>query len=223
MKNNFPQMTVSILNSDLLEIKKTLKILDNCGIKFLHLDIMDGNFVPNLTFGPLMIDSIRKNTEFILDTHLMVNCPQKTLQQYIDCGSDIITIHYESLKKSDIINLIRSIKKQNRLAGISIKPKTSPLKILEYMKYIDLVLIMTVEPGFGGQKIIKECLSKIDFFRIYKKEKKLNFIISADGGINEKNVCEIVSRGCDLPVIGSAIFSKKDIKSKIKYFKTLIK
>jgi ribulose-phosphate 3-epimerase len=223
MKNNFPQLSVSILNSDMSNLTKTLNLLQKLDIKYVHLDVMDGNFVPNLTFGPAVIKSIRSKTKCILDTHLMIQSPQKTITQYFDAGCDIITFHYESLKESDIFKLIKLIKKHNKLVGISIKPPTSPTKIVKYLNYLDLVLVMTVSPGFGGQKIITSCIKKIQILKNLRDKKGYKYIISADGGINEKNVVEIIKKGCDLPVIGSAIFCSKDIDVKIKFLQSLIK
>ena len=223
MKSNFPQLSVSILNSDFTNLNKTLKLLQRLKIKYVHLDIMDGNFVKNLTFGPPIIKSIRSKTNCILDTHLMINSPQKSIEQYFDSGADIITFHYESLKEKNINELISLVKRNKRLVGISIKPSTPPTKIIKYLKQIDLVLVMTVMPGFGGQKIINSCIKKICFFEDYRQKNNLSYIISADGGINEKNIVDIVRNGCDLPVVGNAIFGSNNVVSKIKLLQTLIK
>lgn len=228
MRNIFPQITVSILNSNLVEIGSTIDILATTKIKYLHLDVMDGNFVPNLTFGSAVIKDIRrylneKGLKFVLDTHLMISNPQKMFKEYISAGSDIITFHIETLNKKEIVKTISEIKKNKKLVGLSIKPRTEVRKLIPYLKFLDIVLVMTVEPGFGGQKIIDKCISKIDFLRKFREEKKLRYIISADGGINEKNFAYIVKKGCDLPVVGSAIFKTKDIVGKVKFFQSLIK
>jgi len=218
-----PTISVSLLNCDLANLKNIVKKLESLDINVLHLDIMDGSFVPNLTFGPPLIKCLRKYTKCFFDVHLMIEQPQKSVQQYINAGAELVVFHYEALDEQKIQNLIFKIKNNNIFCGISIKPKTEVPKIYPYLKYLDLVLVMTVEPGFGGQKILTECVSKIKLLDEYRKKEKLQFLISADGGINENNIREIIKLGCDLPVVGNAIFSVKNFGQKVKIFQSLTK
>ena len=218
-----PTISVSLLNSDLANLRNIVKKLESLGVQILHLDVMDGNFVPNLTFGPPVIKCLRKHTECFFDVHLMIQQPQKSLQHYIDAGADLVVFHYEALSEEEIKDLIFKIKSKNVFCGISIKPKTEVKKIFPFLEYLDLVLVMTVEPGFGGQKILSECVSKVKLIDGYRKRKKLQFLISADGGINENNIREIIKLGCDLPVVGNAIFGVKNFSQKIKIFQSLTK
>ncbi|MFN3550375.1 MAG: ribulose-phosphate 3-epimerase [Endomicrobiia bacterium] len=218
-----PKISVSILNSDLADLKNVVHKLESAGIEVLHLDIMDGHFVDNLTFGPQVVKSLRKHTRCFFDVHLMIENPQKTIKEYIHAGSDLIVFHYESLNKNEIEKLIFEIKQNNIFCGISIKPKTDVKKIINYLKFLDLVLIMTVEPGFGGQKILVDCINKIKILNKYRRENNLDFLISSDGGINEENIKEIILLGCDLPVVGNAIFKHKNFVSKTKYILSLTK
>lgn len=218
-----PKISVSLLNSDLANLKNVVFKLESAKVKVLHLDVMDGHFVPNLTFGPPVIKALRKYTKCFFDVHLMIEKPQKSFKDYIDAGADLIVFHYESLDEKEIEGLIFEIKKNNIFCGISIKPKTDIKKILSYLKMIDLVLVMTVEPGFGGQRILVDCLDKIKFLKEYRKNNNLDFLISSDGGINKENIKEVISLGCDLPVIGNAIFKYKNFVSNTKFFQSLTK
>ncbi len=220
---NLPTVSVSLLNSDLANLKNIVEKLESLNVQVLHLDVMDGNFVPNLTFGPPVIKCLRKYTKCFFDVHLMIEQPQKSVQEYIDGGANLVVFHYETLSKEEIKNLIFEIKKNNIFCGISIKPKTEVKEICQYLEYLDLVLVMTVEPGFGGQKILIECVSKIKLLDEYRKKEKLRFLISADGGINENNIREIIKLGCDLPVVGNAIFGSKNFQKRVKLFQSLTK
>ncbi len=219
-----PQVSVSVLNSDLAKLADTVVKLNTVGIKVVHLDIMDGNFVPNISFGPSVVASLRKYTKCFFDVHLMIAKPQKSYLEYINAGADLIVFHYEAVKKqAEICQLIRKIKTKGKFCGISIKPKTGVNRILPYLHLVDVVLVMTVEPGFGGQKIIMQCLDKICLLKRYREQRNLNFLISCDGGINEDNIVKVIQLGCDLPVVGSAIFNNKNFVKKTKFFYLLTK
>jgi ribulose-phosphate 3-epimerase len=218
-----PKISVSILNSDLTNLKEVVRKLEQAGITILHLDIMDGNFVPNLTFGPPVIKLLRNYTKCFFDVHLMVKNPDTTYLWYINAGADLVVFHYEAVNKKNIVGLIKNIKKHKVFCGISIKPKTKVKEILPYLELLDLVLVMTVEPGFGGQKILSECLYKLQELSKIRQQKNLDFIISCDGGVNENNVVEIINLGCDLPVVGNAIFADKNFVEKAKKFHLLTK
>lgn len=218
-----PNISVSLLNSELSNLKEIVKKIEKAGVYILHLDVMDGNFVPNLTFGPPVIKSLRKYTNCFFDVHLMIKNPFESYISYIKAGSDLLTFHYEAVDKKVIKKLISEIKKNGIFCGISIKPQTPVEKTFSYLQFLDLVLVMTVEPGFGGQKILDYCIKKIRVLNEYRKKRNLKYIISADGGINEMNIKEIINLGCDLPVVGNAIFGDKNYISKIKLFQRLTK
>ncbi|MCX7956468.1 MAG: ribulose-phosphate 3-epimerase [Endomicrobia bacterium] len=219
---NVPEIAVSLLDSDLAYLAVIAENLENNGVKIFHLDVMDGHFVKNLTFGPPVIKSLRKYSKVFFNVHLMIENPQRWYTNYIDAGADLIVFHYEALKnKTDIEKLILNIKKLGVACGISIKPKTDIVRIYPFLKLVDLVLVMTVEPGFGGQKILRRCIRKVKQLYQLKQDKNFNFFISCDGGINETNIKEILKLGCDIPVIGNAIFCSEDYTEKVKIFKEL--
>lgn len=206
------KLSVSILDSDFTQIKKTIKLLKKSKIDFIHFDVMDGVFVPNLTFGAKFISQIRKLTDLPFDVHLMIKNPEKNINDFINAGSDYITIHYESTK--NILSALKKIKSAGIKTGISIKPKTKANKIIKYLKFLDLILIMSVEPGFGGQKFMPEVLDKVRFLK--KLQKKYKFLISIDGGINPETAPAACSAGVDILVSGSAIFKSKKPADTIK-------
>ncbi|MCS7227683.1 MAG: ribulose-phosphate 3-epimerase, partial [Endomicrobia bacterium] len=149
--------------------------------------------------------------------------PHEVYLEYINAGGDLLVFHYETVNNANIKKLINDIKTYNVFCGISIKPDTPVDKIIPYLNILDLVLIMTVEPGFGGQKIITDCLEKVVVLNKYRMKKKLNFLISCDGGINQDNIVEIIKMGCDIPVVGSAIFNSENFVEKTKFFNLLTK
>lgn len=183
-------------------------------VEYLHIDVMDGNFVNNITFGPGLIKDIRKHFNCIFDVHLMINEPLKYIEEFAKVGSDIITFHYES--NSDILETIKKIKSLNKKVGLSIKPKTNLNEIIEFLNDLDLVLIMSVEPGFGGQKFDESSLVKIKQLSEMKKEKNFNYEIEVDGGINAETINLVKKAGVDVVVAGSFIFNSDDRKSKIE-------
>ncbi|MCD7879993.1 MAG: ribulose-phosphate 3-epimerase [Candidatus Gastranaerophilales bacterium] len=201
----------SILSADFANLENEIKKLENNGADWIHVDVMDGHFVPNITIGAPVVKAIRKVTSIPLDVHLMIENPEKYIEDFIHAGSDIITIHYEAVKENTL-NVINQIKTLGAKAGLSIKPKTQPKEIFKYLKDIDLVIIMSVEPGFGGQKFIFECAEKIPVL----KKQNANIIIEADGGINKETAQLCKEYGIDVLVAGSYIFSGGDIKEAIK-------
>lgn len=221
--SSLPTISVSLLNSDLANLRAVVQHLERAKVKLIHLDVMDGHFVPNLTFGAPVIRCLRKYTSCIFDVHLMIENPFESLQSYIEAGADIIVVHQETIRKSELFKILHITKKSGKMFGLSIKPATNVKKVFEFLKFLDLVLVMTVEPGFGGQEILKSCISKIKILYEYRKQKKLDFLIAADGGINENNLKEIINLGCDIPVIGNAIFRDKDFVKKAKFFLSLTK
>jgi len=195
----------SVLTADFSNLKKELKSIENAD--YLHLDIMDGHFVPNISFGPAIAKEIEKNTELLLDVHLMVTDPFNWIEKFIFPKTKFITIHTEANKVTETISLI---KKHQIGVGLSIKPATPVRDLLPYIKDAALILVMTVEPGFGGQSFIMSSLDKVkDLVRI-RKEMKLDFMIEVDGGINLESIALCRDAGVDIAVAGSYLFNQKD-------------
>ncbi len=213
------ELAPSLLSADFSNLSKDIKILNDNGINYLHLDIMDGNFVPNISYGPGVIKAIRGLTDMIFDVHLMVDKPERYIKDYVDAGADIITVHYEATKHPH--RTIQQIKSYGVKAGISLNPST-PLNVLDYIiEDLDLVLIMSVNPGFGGQSYIKTMDEKISKLKDIKSNKKLNFIIEVDGGIKTTNVKNVIELGAELIVSGSDVFGANDITQRIIEYKDI--
>ncbi len=199
----------SILAADLSILSKEINRAEKAGADMIHVDVMDGHFVPNITIGPLVVKNIRKATKLPLDVHLMIEEPSKYIDEFIKAGSDIITIHAES--EGHIETLVSHIKSSGIKAGVSLKPKSGIDLIRDHLKKIDMVLIMTVEPGFGGQEFIRGVVPKIKELRkIYDKD------IEVDGGINKNNAKKVIEAGANILVAGTYVFKAKDIKQAIK-------
>ncbi len=204
----------SILSADFAKLGEEIKSVKNVGAKWIHLDVMDGHFVPNITIGVPVVKSIRKITDLVLDTHLMIENPEKYIEAFAYAGSDILTFHYEACKdQNQIKEIIAQIKTLGKKAGISIKPKTEPEKIFPYIDSVDLVLVMTVEPGFGGQEFMHECAQKIP---IIKQNAPNDLIIQVDGGINNLTSKICTSLGATSLVAGSYIYKSNDYKKSIE-------
>lgn len=203
----------SLLSADFSKLGEEIKAVEEAGADLLHLDVMDGVFVPNITFGPLVISALRPLTRLPFDVHLMIIEPERYLKEFAEAGADLICIHAEAS-----VHLHRSvwkIKELGKKAGVSLNPHT-PLNVLEYLlEDLDFVLVMTVNPGFGGQRFIENCLSKIKKLKKLIEEKGLSVSIEVDGGINEETAPLVVKAGANILVAGSAIFGKKDYKSAI--------
>ncbi len=201
----------SILSADFVNLERDIKKVENAGADWLHIDVMDGHFVPNITIGVPVTASIKKVSSIPLDVHLMIENPEKYIEPFAKAGADIITFHYEAAKEktSDIIKLIHSF---NIKAGLSIKPKTGPEEILKYLPELDMVLIMTVEPGFGGQKFMPECAEKIPVIREKSPE---NLIIQVDGGINAETAKVCTQYGANSLVAGNYIYKSENTEKAI--------
>ena len=213
-------LSPSLLSANFYNLENDLNILYDENIKYLHLDVMDGIFVPNISMGIPVIASIKKNTQnkFILDTHLMIKTPEKYIDNFKDAGSDIITFHREV--SDDYLKIINYIKSKGIKAGISINPETDVKTIDDALDKVDLVLIMSVHPGFGGQKFIENSLEKIEYLKNIKVKKKYDFLIEVDGGVYVENVKKVIDAGCDLIVSGSGVF-KGDIRNNVRQFKSI--
>ena len=203
------KISPSILGGSFSNIEKVILDLNQSKAEYIHFDVMDGDFVPNLTFGPQFIADVRKFSNKIFDVHLMINRVEKFLDDYIKAGSDIITFHVEI--SEDIGNIINKIKAKGIKCGLAIKPKTSWSKIQPFLRYIDQVIIMTVEPGFGGQKFMSNQLDKIERISNFIKFNKLNVGVEIDGGINFETGKICVDAGADILVAGSFLFNQGDL------------
>lgn len=209
------EISLSILNIDYNHIEEELKKYKN-EIKVLHLDIMDGHFVPNISFGPSVVKSIHKENDFILDTHLMISDPKKYIQSFVEAGSDYITFHLEAV--DNVIEVIDYIHSFGVKAGLSIKPNTKVEELRTYLSKLDLVLIMSVEPGFGGQKFIESSIDKASKLKEWKEENEYSYLISIDGGINAETI-QRVEPYLDWAVVGSYITASKNPIENIQLLK----
>jgi len=215
MLNKEVIISPSILSADFANLEHDIKRVENF-VPWIHLDIMDGHFVPNISFGVPVVKAIRSKTKLFFDTHLMIENPQNYIDKFISAGSDLITFHYETTKE-DTANIIKQIKKQNKMAGLSIKPNTKVDEIKEYIDNVDLILVMTVEPGFGGQKFMQDCANKIAQIRKISNNEKL--IIQVDGGIDDITGKFCVDLGADSLVAGSYIYNNENVEDRINSLK----
>ena len=214
------QISPSILSADFGQLGNEIKRLEEGGADMIHVDVMDGHFVPNLTIGPPVIKALKKQSSMIFDVHLMISPVHNYIEAFADAGADIITIHPEATK--DLESSILKIKKLNKKVGISLNPETKIEVIINYLNKIDLVLIMSVNPGFGGQKFMPEVLNKIKDLKKIQESKGIDFDIEIDGGINFDNSKEAIKAGANILVSGTTIFKSNngDIKKNIEILKS---
>ena len=213
------ELSPSLLSADFTNLKSEMEVLDKNGVKYLHLDVMDGMFVPNISFGPMIIKQLRPLTNMIFDVHLMIEDPDRYVQNFKDAGADILTVHYEACKH--LHRTVSYIKSLGMKAGVSLNPATN-IDVLDYvLEDLDLVLIMSVNPGFGGQSFIPSAIDKINNLKAKIRERNLNVIVEVDGGVKTTNVKDVIEAGADLIVSGSDVFADKE--NRIRAYKEIFK
>lgn len=214
------ELAPSLLSADFFNLEKQIQELNESRVNYLHLDIMDGNFVPNISYGPDIIKNIRKHTDMIFDTHLMIESPENFIDQFADAGSDIISFHPETTKHPHTV--IRKIKDRGLKAGIVLNPNTDESILKYFINDIDLVLIMSVVPGFGGQSFMPCVMDKISKVRNMIDKSNREIILEIDGGIKVDNIEEVSNKGVELFVAGSAVFNEKGIQFNIDNFYSIL-
>ena len=221
MGNNRVKLAPSILSADFARLAEQVAEATRAGADYIHIDVMDGHFVPNISIGIPIVASLRPRTNLPLDVHLMIQHPEQYVSQFADSGADIITVHVEAC--SSLHRLIHSIKELNVKVGIALNPATTLTSVEEILPYLDLVLIMSVEPGYGGQSFIQSSLDKISRLRKMLDNKKLNAELEVDGGITIDNAPGIVKAGANVLAIGSSIFNaKKGISQTMQMFRKAV-
>ena len=213
-------LSPSILSADFTRLGEQIQEIDRAGAHYLHIDVMDGVFVPSISYGMPLIKSIRKSTDLIFDVHLMIDKPERYIGDFAACGADIITFHIEATDRAD--EILEDIHKRGLKAGISIKPGT-PVEVLQpYLDRVDMILIMTVEPGFGGQSYMDSCTQKIKDARRMAENSGRKIDIQVDGGVDKENVKAVLAAGANVVVAGSAVFNG-NIYDNIKFFLNIFK
>ena len=198
------QIAPSLLAADFARVGEQLKEIESVGVKYLHLDVMDGIFVPSISFGMPVIESLRKSSDMIFGVHMMVIDPERYIEVIKKSGADIITIHVEACK--DVVGTLKAIRELGARPAISINPKTPVAELVPFLPYVDMVLIMSVEPGFGGQSFIENSYAKLREIAEIRRENNMDFLIEVDGGVNASNIKAVAECGADILVAGSAVF-----------------
>ncbi|ADQ04431.1 ribulose-phosphate 3-epimerase [Caldicellulosiruptor owensensis OL] len=211
----------SILSSDFADLKSELKKLEVAGADLVHIDVMDGNFVDNITIGAPVVSSLRKNSKLFFDVHLMVIHPEKHIERFVQSGADNITVHAEATYHLDA--LISRIKSFGKKASVALNPATPIYMIENVLEIVDMVLIMTVNPGYGGQKLIPYTLKKIERLANFREKEGLTFEIEVDGGINEDTIVDCVKAGADVIVAGSYVFDSGDVSKAVEKLKSKVR
>ena len=208
------KLAPSILSADFARLLEDVKKVENAGCEYLHIDVMDGHFVPNITLGPGIVKSLRRDVNMVFDTHLMIENPDNYIKDFVDAGSDLIVVHVEACRH--LHRTIQSIKSHNVKAGVALNPATPIESIKHVLEDVDMVLIMTVNPGFGGQSFIEGMIDKIKELKQIIDEKNLKIDIQVDGGIKPSNIHQVVEAGANVIVAGSAIFNSENIEETVR-------
>ncbi|MGL4913787.1 MAG: ribulose-phosphate 3-epimerase [Romboutsia sp.] len=211
------KLAPSILAADFARLLEDVKKVENAGCEYLHIDVMDGHFVPNITLGPAIVKSLRKDVGMVFDAHLMIENPDNYIKEFVDAGCDLIVVHEEACRH--LHRTIQNIKSYKVKAGVALNPATPVETIKHILKDLDMVLIMTVNPGFGGQSFIESMIPKIEELKNMIESQNLNVDIQVDGGIKPENVDKVVKAGANVIVAGSAIFNSDNINETIKQFR----
>ena len=207
------KLAPSILSADFARLLEDVKKVEKAGCEYLHIDVMDGHFVPNITLGPAIVKSLRRDVNMVFDTHLMIENPDDYIKDFVDAGSDLIVVHAEACRH--LHRTIQNIKSYNVKAGVALNPATSIESIKHIIEDVDMVLIMTVNPGFGGQSFIESMIEKIKELKQLIDDKNLNVDIQVDGGIKPDNIHKVVEAGANIIVAGSAIFNSENIEETV--------
>lgn len=213
-------LSPSLLSADFTKLDREIKICEENKVPYLHIDVMDGMFVPNISIGIPVIKSIRKITDLVLDVHLMIVKPERYIEAFAEAGSDIINIHYEAT--DDCISVLKKIKSLGKKSAVTIKPKTSYKEILYLAEYVDMFLVMSVEPGFGGQSFIEATLQNVEGLAEFKLKNGFSYYIEIDGGINLNNLNRPLNAGANVIVAGSAIFGDGNTADRIIKFNEIL-
>ena len=208
------KLAPSILSADFAKLLEDVKKVEKAGCEYLHIDVMDGHFVPNITLGPGIVKSLRKDVNMVFDTHLMIENPDNYIKDFVDAGSDLIVVHVEACRH--LHRTIQNIKSYNVKAGVALNPATPIETIKHVLQDVDMVLIMTVNPGFGGQSFIESTIEKIKELKQLIDEKNLKVDIQVDGGIKPSDIYQVVEAGANIIVAGSAIFNSENIEETVK-------
>jgi ribulose-phosphate 3-epimerase len=210
----------SILSADFSNLSQQIRLVEFSGADLIHCDIMDGQFVPNITFGPFIVSTLKKLTEIPLDVHLMIKNPDNFIDEFVNAGADYISVHFE-----EVVHLNRTvtkIKEAGVKAGVVINPSTPVINLTDIVEFVDFVLIMSVNPGFGGQKFINSSLKKIKELSDLRDKLNLKFLIEVDGGITKDNLRDVLSSGADIIVAGASIFNSDNVSAAVMEFKEII-